>query len=430
LSYTDGRVDIREFSARHDQTVIQGKGFSQFEDDGSWRIRLQELTADDLVSDRSLRRALPESLHAVVETLHPDRPFSLAGMLEFCGSGRPTDAITAAWDVEAVLTGNTLDTGTTLEAVHGAVTSRGTWDGRRAEIIGQLDIDSLKVLGYELTHVRGPYEFSGSQLYVGSPASFSPRVRAIPLTDRITANAIGGQLTFDAAVRFDEETAYNLKLYLSQGQLEEYARRYMAGTRSLRGIMTGWVDLYGTGTTVDDIKGRGQFRIRPAALYELPVIAQVLKVMVLSPPDKTAFNYAFTDFTVGHSRFNFSVIDLVGDAITLRGRGTAGFDGKLNIEFFSMLSRKQLSIPILGALVGQFTTGWIGVEVTGDVDKSETKIKPGLQIDEAMKRFLGSFEARQPAVVPRLAIPPIRGRSRGIPTTNPNAPRRAIPRRP
>jgi hypothetical protein len=424
LGYTDGHVDIHEFSAKHEQTAIRAKGFAGFETDGSWRIRLKELSVDDLLPDRSLRRALPESLHAIVETLNPDHPVSLAGMLEFRGTGRPADAVTSAWDVEAVLTGNTLVTGTTLDSVHGVVTSRGTWDGHRAEMTGQLDIDSLNVLGYEFTQVRGPYELSGSQLYVGSPIAFSPRVQSIPLDNRITANVFGGQMTFDASVRFEEKPAYHLKLYHSQGRLEEYAKRYMAGARSLRGVMTGWADLHGTGTTIDDMKGRGQLRIRPAALYELPVIAQVIQVLVLSPSDNTAFNEAFTDFTIGNRQFKFNIINLAGDAISLRGRGTASFDGKLDIEFFSMLSRKQLSFPLLGALVGQFTSGWVGVRVTGDVRKPDTKIKPGVQVDEAMKRFLGAFDTRQPAVVPRLVIPPIPGRSPKNSNTNSKTPRR------
>ena len=99
--------------------------------------------------------------------------------------------------------------------------------------------------------------------------------------------------------------------------------------------MNGWAELAGNSSDPKDVTGRGQLLIHPAALYELPVFIQIFKTLSLATPDKTAFNYALTSFNIGNRMVNFSGIDLIGDAISLRGRGWARFDGPLQLQFYS-----------------------------------------------------------------------------------------------
>lgn len=431
FSYADDTVEITSFSGIHDHTQVRTEGFVTWTPQGDWRVRLVELYVDDLAPDRLFRRALPTDLRTVVEELDPEGPISLEGMLEFRGTDRPEDPVTAAWDVASIHSGGKLTTGVDLEGVFGRVTARGTWDGQQVKMSGQIDLDSVVIWDYQFTRARGPYVIRGDQVIVGSPEILlptprMPNQRRVPPDERVTAHAIGGVVTLDAVARLQDEPSYHAKLTLSGGRLEQYAQRYMTDARNLQGVMDGWVDLYGRGSSEKDVSGRGQLRINPAALYELPVMVQI--VNVIGPPDNTAFRYAFLDFNIANSQYLFHRIDLVGDAFSLRGRGTAGFDGKLNLDFYSMLPRNQLPIPIVSAVVGEATKGWIGVRVRGKTDAPIAKVTPAPQLDEAMKRFLGAFGTRPPGPIPSLMFPPLVAPPRSAPG-GPSPPPRTTRRR-
>jgi len=438
FSYEKDRVKIESFSGRHDLTKVRAKGYVVCPSRGVWVVHLTEFFADDLVLNRQFRQALPADLRSVIEQLDPHGPISLVGPLEFRGGIEPPAAVTAAWNLTAHLSGNQITTGVDLKNVNGRVSSRGTWDGRRAEMSGKVDIDSVWVWGYQFTKLRGPYQLDGNRLTVGSPKALrhvprGTRLKPIPLTDRLTARAIGGIFTLDAVIDLKDDPVYQLKLTMTQGLLEQYARRYIRGRSSLKGVMTGWIDLSGHGNSAKNLKGHGRLQIRPAALFELPVMAQVFKLLSLTTPDKTAFYHAYTDFTVGKERFYFNTIDLLGNAVSLRGRGTAAFNGTLNLDFYSMIPRNSIPIPIIKDVVGGLTTGWVGVTVRGTVAAPIAQTRPLKSLDDALRRFLGSFNPRRRGrgTPPRMVIPtlPFIQLPRRKSTPRRTTPRQTTPRR-
>ncbi len=284
---------------------------------------------------------------------------------------------------------------------------RGTWDGKFAENTGQIELEAVEVLGYQLTKVKGPYSLSGNQITIGSSKVFDPAVieQTIPLGERLTAEAIEGLLTYDAEVFLDKEVRYRSRLNLVNGRLEEYARRYLPGTANLSGVMNGWLNFSGQGVETSRMIGSGQLRISPAALYELPILAQMFQVLALAAPDKTAFRFALVDFDISKNQFVFKAIDLAGDSLSLRGLGTAGFDGRLNLDFYSLLPRARLPRwpvvnlvnPLLDPVLDQATKDWVRVEVRGKASRPDVKLKPVPVMEDTIKKFLGVLGTGMPA---------------------------------
>ena len=167
--------------------------------------------------------------------------------------------------------------------------------------------------------------------------------------------------------------------------------------------MNGWAELNGNSTDPKDVMGRGQLMIHPAALYELPVFIQIFKTLSLATPDKTAFNYALTTFDIGNRTVIFNRIDLIGDAISLRGRGWASFDGPLHLEFYSRPA-SSWQVPLLSNFVDQFTQGWVGVSVTGTVQNPRARVMAMPQFDTAFRQFLAAIN--RPGTIPTLNTPP------------------------
>ncbi len=394
LSYANETCKIESFSAKHDDTRIRGTGKAMIPAQGRWELRLVDLFIDDLSPDRQFRQALPSGVRTIIEELDPLHPFSMSGGIAVSGTERDSDPITASWDLNFVFTGNQLNTGIELKNVHGQVTARGTWDGKSAQTEGRIALESVEVLDYQLTDVKGPYGIAGTQVLIGSSKVFDPSVRqqTIPLEERLTAKAIEGTLTYDAEIFLEKEVRYRSRLTLLNGRLEEYARRYLPGTKNLSGVMNGWLDINGQGVDTNRMTGSGRLQISPAALYELPILAKVMQVLTFASPDKAAFRFASVEFDISKNQFVFNSIDLVGDSLSLRGLGWAGFDGRLNIDFYSMLPRARLPwavAKVVNSVLDQATKDWVRVIVRGKTSRPEVNLEPVPVINETIKRFLG-----------------------------------------
>ncbi len=411
------RITIVRFQGRHDETKIRidERQLSFIlcppADDpiGEWRIHLQRLLVNGLNPDQTLRRALPMVVRNTVNTLNPRGIVSLDGMLELRGTRRPTDPITAAWDFHTIVSGATVTAGVELANVHGKVHSWGLWDGHNVQTRGSVDLNSVYVFTHQFTYVRGPFALQNQDLVVGSERAFTApaagsQPEPIPESQRMTARFVGGTVLLDALAHLDaDRTRFRVKGLMRDASLGEYARLYIPSQSSLRGMMNGWVDLSSDSPNPKDVMGRGQLLIHPAALYELPVFVQIFKAFSLSHPDNTAFNYALTNFDVAQRKFSFRQIDLIGDAISLRGKGEARFDGTLDLSFYSRPAGpwQRSTFKELANLFGQ---GWIGVQVKGTVQQPQTKMTGAPQMNEAFRRFLEPFN-QPPRGVPMVTPP-------------------------
>ncbi|HBL47960.1 MAG TPA: hypothetical protein DDZ90_31725, partial [Planctomycetaceae bacterium] len=397
-------VRMSGISGNHDETKIRiAKALAGVTPSGDWWVQLDKMTIDDLSTDRAFQKALPEAMASALNTLNIQRPISANGMIEFRGSQQPGTAITAYWDMNSYLAENTLTAGVDLTKVYGKVHSEGTWDGSHLHLKGDLDLDSVVILDYHLTEIKGPFEIHDQRLTVGSREIRREKTQSVSLPQinsmqPITAKAIRGVLTCMGDIELNDVPTYNMQIELNRGLLEEYAARYMPGQSQLRGVMNGWIQLWGRGSSKSDLKGQGQLQISPAAIYELPPIAQIFKVVRLSQPDKTAFDSAFCDFTVSNQTFHLKYIELKGNAISLFGQaGEAHFDGRLKVDLFSQLTRRQLPLPLITQLIGHATSGWIRVELRGTTSSPIVDIKSNPLLDGSLKTFLNNGMRGRPA---------------------------------
>ena len=406
FSYDRDFLTIRSLVGRHHNTQIHATGFAKFSQNGDWTARLVELTVDELEPDELLLRALPNGLHDVFECLDPQQTISMKGMLELRGTQQLSDPITAAWDIETILSGGTVTAGLVFKDVYGGIESHGWWNGHQANLSGRINLKSATVLGYRLADIQGPFGVKNQELIIGSrgavlqPTQRGTRV-SVDVSKHVTARAINGIITVDAIAALNDEMNYRAKLNMSHGSLEEYTKLYMSGQKNLRGVIRGWVEMRGQGSSPDRITGRGQVQISPAELYELPILVQVFNELRFVPPNKSAFNYALLNFDIANRQFRFNNIFLNGHTISLRGRGTAGFDSRLRLQFFSKLPPAKWPFPLVNHLIDLAGTGWVGVEVTGKADSPRAKIKSALNIDDAMKSFLNALP---PPITPLLPL--------------------------
>lgn len=394
-----GKLEIKNFQTQHDETRIAGQGVGWFANGKPWQLKFNQLNIDHLIPNATFRNALPAGLKRIFDVLRPTGDFSFSGPVEFYSPPGGGEAIGAAWDIATELSSCAINTGTRVDEISGIVQIKGRWDGSTADLDGELDLKSASLFrqnagrAYKIQEIRGPFSYHGGEFVAGSKLAIPRRKVPPEPTDRVRGKAIGGTIFVDAAIDLqDVEPGYKIFVELDRGLLEQYAKQYLSGQANLAGVMNGWIYLHGTGTDAQEtMEGEGKLRIAPAALYELPVFVQMFQMPQLRVPDRTAFAQADLRYTVGKGRFDFKSIELLGDAMSLRGRGYVGFDGGLDLEFGSLPgrgARRILQNIFMGA-------DWVAIRVTGNVSSPNVKYVPFPEVDEAWRQFLGAFNPRQ-----------------------------------
>ena len=396
--YVDRHVDFNHLQAKHGRTTIATGGSCDFHPDGSWQLTFKDLTVDRLRADRVLLVALPAGLRSAVSQLNPSGPVNMRGTLEFSQGPRRDMPIASRWALSFDLHQSNLNCGVSLASVSGRVDLAGTSLGTRFQSSGELAIDSLNFLDHQFTEVRGPIWLDESRVLLGALATQQQRVAP----RNLTAKLYGGTLVASGHVVLDDVPRYQLDASLKDGDLERFAKESIRGRQQLRGKVFANVSLHGTGSTVHGLQGNGAIYLREAVIYELPLIVTLFKVLRATAPDTIAFTQADMRFRVQGNRLYFTQIDLLGDAVSLYGKGEINFDGEIEKLVFhsivSVVGRNDFSVPLLKNLIGEASQQIMQIHVGGTLDnpKIHNEVLPGL--NQALQQLQG--ESKPPGTWP------------------------------
>ena len=411
LSYSEGRprvtpatVTIHEFVGWHvgGVRVESPATVFQLQHDGNWQLHLPRLIVEDIVFESDLRRALPEDFSRTIESLNPRGRFLVEGRLDFAGSTRPGAPVSAEWDLAlSTRTPASFDAGIEVTQAMGRLRTVGSQTSTGIDLQGAVSFSQADVFGQRLESIRGPIAFKSGRVTLGATRAVrAAESTAIPNEERLVAKYLGGDLTVDAEIALDNGPEYIGRATLAGGRLEQYATQQPGRSmKNLAGVMNGYVDFEGRGNSPLGVTGHGSLDISPAALYELPVMMQILTL--LSTPDQTLFRQATSDFTIHDGAFYFvqnegGAIVLAGDAVWLIGQGRVTFDRRLALEFYNVPPRTPVSrIPVVGQVVGGVlnvaTKGWMSFVVTGTADDPVVRGQPFPALNEGMKRMFEAF---------------------------------------
>ena len=411
-----GRLDVTRFTASHLERVA-GAGASsggaadgtrrvtttgaasvEHRDDGRWTLRFEDLATPGLPFGPNLRAACPPSMRAGLESLDPRGTADVtADVLEFRGIAGTDAEVTSAWRVNAVLPRNRLSVGFDAELADGRVLLSGTCDGTNCRMDGRLTAPRVSALDHTLEDVDVPFALRGGLLTVGRGDPASAEVLARPRDDRATATAYGGAVALDAVADLNAGPDYRARIDLNGLNLGRYAARELGVTGDVAGVVRGAVNLRGSGPGTDRMTGEGVVKVRPAALYELPMMLRMFSVANYDDP--TAFTSADARFNIGRNTVSFSEINLTGKSISFRGKGYVGLNRRLDLMFYSRPAGRTV-VPVFSNL----WSGWIGVRVRGSLDDYRvTKSVP--RLDDSLRLFLEPLRTGRAAKIPEYGPP-------------------------
>lgn len=362
LQCRNGVVELRNVRGRHSDTVFQLSGVMNKTTEGQWEVKLEPLNVDHVRITHELAAALPQRLSNAVTKLNVSGPFSLTGGMVLTGNAGETVPTSTQWDLEFDLEDGGVDCGVRLEHLHGGLKLRGGLDRRGLSSRGTLQVDSAVYKGIQFTQIAGPISLDDERLGFGE---WSTRLPEEGPARPIQARVFGGTVQGSGEVKLSGDFPFDVESRLFEGNLATISREATSKRHQISGLTYADVRLQGNRHGTHTLRGAGNVQLRQADIYELPVMARLLKVLTISPPNATAFTSSDVKYHIEGDRMYFDKIGFAGDAISLDGQGEMTLDGNLNLTFSTMMGRDDLSMMILRPLLKEAGRRLVEIQVSG-----------------------------------------------------------------
>jgi hypothetical protein len=265
--------------------------------------------------------------------------------------------------------------GVPLENTFGSVSLAGQFNGQITECRGEVALDSVTVYGMQITDVKGPIWIDNKQTLTGK---FVPA--AAQQGRSLAGRLYGGKIFFDGWVAHQDKYPFFLETSIENSELEDLAAEIAPEMQELSGDAYALLRLRGNADETHSFSGSGNVLLRNAKIHQLPVILALLKILSIKEVTRTAFDTSNVDFTVKGDQIRLSRIELIGDAISLIGSGYMELFRYADINFYTVVGRNRLYIPILSELYQAGSRRIMWINVGGPMTNLQTtrRVLPGL----------------------------------------------------
>jgi hypothetical protein len=383
VSYSQGRVDLRQFRARHgSSTLTIPTGELLLPASGGYWADLYDVRLSPVVFDREFLAALPRGLRSACLGLEPQGHFSLHAkrlVIDDQAKGQPpartvpqvtargtspTEARerfpTIYWDGTLTFRDAAVKSGVSWDSLTGQFSSRGLYNSDRlGRVVGNLAVDRGRVL-------KQPVETLSARFEV-DPAK--PDVVGIPW---INAKVYGGEVGGQARLELGSPVRFDLSVNGSRLKLEEFARVNKLGPKTeLQGLATAQLSLSNPidpATRMPLLQGSGSIDVPNGKMLDLPVMLDVIKLARLRPMDHTAFEEAHAVFRLRGDRVKVGQLDLLGNAVSLGGEGEMNLDGSnAEFEFYTVWTNIRNMLGGGGDIASRISGNLFRIRVSGDL---------------------------------------------------------------
>jgi hypothetical protein len=401
LRYTNNRVSFAELSGRHG-AVRLASGGELVADKNRWKLQFTGLKVDRLRfgpngGDAELWLALPPALRERLEALDLAGVMNMRGDFAIGAELVPGSTVETEWNLALDCRQLSVQSPLPFSGVYGTIQMAGRAAGPDIQIGGELNIDTVDLYGFQLTRVRGPFTINPRAITIGSVDVLrTPPGEAIAADQRrLTGRVVGGRFVFDGAVALGEVPRYHVRFGLVDADLSQYAREAMPGrAENLRGQVVAELDLQGAGSGTHSLAGTGRVSLRNGHVYELPQAVTLLSLLALRPSDRPDLSDGDLSFRIAGPYVYFDSIDLRGDALSLRGAGSMGFLGEVNLQFFTIPGRDEFRLPVVSRVLAGASSQLLRIDVTGTLDNPQTQRRLVPVATDTLQQLLQDLQMR------------------------------------
>lgn len=355
--FDNGLVTMTDVTFNFNNAPVQfAKGWVKVEDSGKFDLAVEDLMIKAIQLDSEFRAIMPPLMAQFAMRL--DGRFTARGNLQIGWSGNPEELARVSWDqTRVVFVDNAIKGDVPLEHINGQLYNvRGASDGQSLEVYGIMDIDSVAVLGMQVTQLRGPIEVRNGKARLNS----------------LKGQLLGGELFGDGELTLDDEPRYRALLKLTSAELREYAKN-LSGRQSFQGLVNASIEFHGRGSDIRTMQGKGEGHISDGDIGELPGLFRLAKYInaKLTPGDsirgtgKSAFDSADVEFRILNGKTIFDEIKFTGTAFSLKGNGTRDPLDNIDLRLDVLYGRDRIHVPVVSDLLREAGGQLMAVRVTG-----------------------------------------------------------------
>ncbi len=369
--------------------VTFDRGQVDVKDSGQFQLNVGGLEVQYLRLDEDLRKYMPPVMAQFSRRLDDVRIAKIKADLGLSWSGRANESARCDWkDALVILNRNKVSIGTDigLENIQGQLDHiDGSFDGRDLNVHGKLNLDSVDVFDQQVTELT-------ADLGVERNMAQLAKIRG-----KILEGTLGGHVT----ATLEASPSYSIMMDIRKADLQAYART-LAGHQEFKGLVNAQINLAGLGYDPHTITGSGMARIVQGDLGTLPVALRFVNVVrsaSLTKDTKTAFDSAGVDFRIHNGETTLDPVRLVGNALTLNGKGTLDVRGEIDLKLSILPLRDSLKIPLISDLTRGVSRQILTVHVHGPVGAPSVKPEFAPGPGEIFKNYTRKREIQQTGLV-------------------------------
>ncbi len=382
VRYKQGHVYVKDVRAKHGNCRLGLKdAVIVLKPAGGFTGWFMDISGDELLPDEEFLRALHPVLRRGLEPLQFRKPLYVQTKeLVVDAPATPGEAMKIWWKGGASLRQQSFQAGVEINDVDGVIWCNGHYNGRQLErVSGHAVLERATILGQPFTQLQGRLETVPE-----TPDTLS-------LYD-LKANLFGGFIGGEARFTFGSPMRYEVKLDALHIQLEQFGKHnHLGPDAQLQGPARASLHLIGEGADLSGLRGNGRIEVAHGKMYRLPLLLGLLKALGLRMPDNTAFEQARMIFGIEGPQMHVHGIDLIGNAISLRGQGTLHLDGSnLNLDFSADWGRvPQMLPPGLSDLLQAGSDQLLKIKLRGKITSPRFEKEPFPGVVEPIKKVLG-----------------------------------------
>jgi hypothetical protein len=375
FAYANHRITVKDLDAWHGSShVTLEQALVDLNPQGGARSQLRNLRADPITVDADFLEALPKLVRTTFATLRPDQPIRLVLTDLIVSDSCSKAPAQYFWDGHLACANCGLHCGVDLTNVTGLAALRGSHDGKRLQAKGNLVLARATLAKQPFHDVFSELRINDNVLYL----------------DGLRAELHGGEVNSPLfQVQFGDHVNYWLKLVGSKIDLQHFAQEGLDRKGQVRGTADAELTLSGQGDDLSKLQGQGWIKIpNGARLYDLPLVIDLLTFLSGKLPRGSAFQEASGEFIIDGERLRVSKLELLGDALSLRGEGEMQVNGGgLNLEMYGLLWGRQLPLlpPILDQIPPAISKRLMKIRVQGSLSSAQVNTEPLPIVMEPLK---------------------------------------------
>lgn len=373
-----GRVEILNITGRSGEASISLRGEIQFDPAGIHGAL--DITAESLQFDAPLVSALPTTLRKFVQSIQAQGRFDLhLTPLQFHIAADDS----TAWYFDGALTlkNANADLGFKIQNCDGRIEGRGTInEAGILSLDSNLSAEKVTLASWHLTKLA-------ARLHTADEGRF------IKIDDAV-ADMYGGEAVGSAEIELGKRRSrYKASITAREMKLDRYVAVHhprrepiQAGEEPqlARGDVSGNIILKGRTGQGGYSGADGEFFIREAQVWKLPIILAIFQVLNLTT-DENVFHDGRVKFYLSKDQLTFQKIDLQGKAMSFVGGGTLDLaTDHLDVTLLAG-SPLRIDVPLLTELLEGVSREIMEVRLTGTLSKPQITPMPLKSFTNALK---------------------------------------------